>query len=111
MSKTFEKKMYKAAELEPRQTEIIEAAPYTEVRLDGLMFNKDFVTKITIFRYDYENDPEEKSQPPTLFVELYLGNLRVCTKVTHDDIVVETERQENGIVKSYSIRVARAYDY
>ena len=109
MNKTRELKMYKAAEMEPGQTENIETLTYTEVRLDGLMFNRDFVTRIKIHRFN--RDPEEKNQTPTLFVTLYLGNLEVCTKVTNDDIVVETERRESGIAVSYLIRVARDYDY
>ena len=101
--------LYERKKLKHREPQIINVDDNAKVRLNGIMFDTNIISRIKLFKWD--RDANEDNDKVSIFVELYIGNLDICTNIFYSDVTITLEKNERNIIEAYEIREARDYDY
>lgn len=72
---------------------------------NGIYYSKNIVSHIEVKRVDGE---EHNANKHWLFINLYMGNLNICTIVTQKDYILELKDRP---FHSFGVREAENFDY
>lgn len=116
----YKKRLFKVDEMDyrtwnERNTEeniiVINLEERTGIRLEHVGFKEHIVSKIKVFKCNFKPDEDEDM----IFVELFMGNVEIATRIYHSDVVFNIEYDENAhgeeYIRSYWISEAKDYDY
>ena len=105
-----ETKMLKLQELPEDQSNFVEVEKCARVDFDRVMFDEGIVSRIEFHKHNCRR--EGLDDKPGLFINVYMGNVRLATGIYYSDAIIETEIM--GPNKSHIniyIRAAKDYDY
>ncbi|MCT4542352.1 MAG: hypothetical protein N4A63_02280 [Vallitalea sp.] len=88
---------------------VITCEKETSVKLEEVFFNNNLVSSIEIYKLDFKDNSE-----PSIFVNLYMGNIEICTMIYKTGVVIEidstTDNYGNDYIRTYRIREIWSYD-
>lgn len=102
----YETTLFKRESMMHKEETVLQVAEGAKVSLGDASFDKDIISKIKVFKWHMDLESEA-----SIFVELFMGNMDICTGIYSSDVALEIVSNERGVINSYNIREARSYDY
>lgn len=95
--------LYDINKMKPDFRECIKVDKGLRVTFNSIMFDNDVISSIEIHKFQGENEP-------CIFVTLFMGNIRLCSYIYNNYVVINEDKYSDGRTSEYNIHLAREYE-
>jgi len=94
--------------LENSNVHVIDIGEREGVTIESCFFKDGIVSRVLIYSVAPSKIGLDK---PSIFIDLYMGNMEVCTHVFKEDMICQIEKIGDDRIEKYYFRQAESYDY